>query len=66
MPRRDGTGPAGGGQSGAGRGRMGGPAAAGVQGYCVCPKCGNRIKHDRAQPCNAIKCPKCNTLMARE
>ncbi|HDP66939.1 MAG TPA: hypothetical protein ENN20_00385 [Candidatus Marinimicrobia bacterium] len=74
MPRGDGTGPAGmgpgsgfgretGGQGG--RGRMGGPAAAGPSGDCVCPKCGFRVPHLRGQPCNQRECPKCGTIMTR-
>ena len=73
MPRKDGTGPASvgkgsmyGNKGGTGRGRIGNVAATGVQGYCVCPKCNNRVKHDRAEPCNTVKCPKCDTLMVRE
>ncbi|MBF7096984.1 hypothetical protein [Alkalibacter mobilis] len=60
MPRRDGTGP-----SGMGGGRMGGPFSAGLGGYCKCPNCGATKKHDRAQPCSAVKCPKCGTIMVR-
>ena len=62
MPGKDGTGPAG---AGAGRGRMGGPASAGPVGYCICPKCGEKVKHTRAEPCASMKCPKCNTTMIR-
>lgn len=63
MPRGDGTGPPTGG--GRGRGRMGGPFAAGPGGYCVCPKCGNRVPHPQGQPCNQMTCTKCGTAMAR-
>ena len=62
MPRRDGTGPVG---SAGGGGRMGGPASAGPQGYCECPKCGEKVKHDRAVPCTSIPCPKCGASMIR-
>ncbi len=60
MPRRDGTGPA-----RAGRGRMGGTASAGVEGFCKCPSCGEQVKHLRAEPCSNTKCPKCGTTMVR-
>ena len=49
-----------------GRGRMGGPLAAGPGGFCVCPKCGYREPQIRGQPCMNKKCPKCKTLMKRE
>jgi len=50
MPKGTGTGPAGGGGPGTGRGRgvvqgrgrMGGPFAAGPGGSCVCPQCGKK------------------------
>ena len=49
-----------------GRGRMGGPLAAGPGGFCVCPKCGYREPQIIGQPCMNKKCPKCKTLMKRE
>lgn len=61
MPARDGTGSAGRGQ---GLGRGGG-IGAGPAGYCVCPKCGERVKHVVASPCTSIKCPKCGSNMVR-
>lgn len=48
-----------------GGGRMGGPAAAGPGGDCVCPKCGHRVPHQRGLPCFSRKCPQCGTRMAR-
>lgn len=71
MPGGDGTGPVGrGGGAGRGRGRgpgrMGGSQAAGPGGYCVCPACGERVKHTVAQPCSQQVCPKCGTRMVRE
>lgn len=73
MPGGDGTGPLGTGPIGNGRGnrtggrfgRAGGNFNAGIEGYCVCPKCGEKVKHQRAVPCNTIKCPKCGTIMIR-
>lgn len=75
MPRRDGTGPEGAGigtgigrffrRKGGGIGRMGGPMSAGPGGYCVCPKCGEKVSHERTEPCFTKKCPKCGTRMTR-
>lgn len=63
MPRNNGTGPPQGG--GKGRGRMGGPFAAGPAGNCTCPGCGYAIPHVPGQPCNQRPCPKCGTMMTR-
>jgi predicted Fe-Mo cluster-binding NifX family protein len=49
-----------------GRGRMGGPLAVGATGTCVCPKCGERLVHERGVPCVQRQCPKCGTAMTRE
>lgn len=54
------------GRSGQGRGRMGGPMAAGAVGSCVCPKCGHRLAHERGLPCVQRQCPQCGTAMVRE
>jgi hypothetical protein len=62
MPRKDGTGPAG----ETGGSRMGGPAAAGPGGHCVCPTCGFRQPHAAGNPCNKMKCPRCGTRMTGE
>jgi predicted DNA-binding protein (UPF0251 family) len=48
-----------------GRGRMGGPFAAGPGGICICPKCKNKVSHQVGVPCYQMKCPKCNTPMVR-
>ncbi|TLN03297.1 hypothetical protein FDZ73_08380 [bacterium] len=64
MPRGSGMGGAGGG--GGRGGRMGGPAAAGPGGACICPSCGHQEPHVRGVPCSARKCPKCNATMTRE
>ena len=76
MPRGDGTGPrgqgpktgrAGGGVGRGGRGQgRGGGSAAGPGGYCVCPKCWEKIEHQLGTPCYDQQCPKCGTNMARE
>jgi predicted Fe-Mo cluster-binding NifX family protein len=50
---------------GGGRGRMGGPAAGGPGGVCVCPSCGEKAPHERGQPCNQVSCPKCGAKMTR-
>lgn len=75
MPRGDGTGPIGtgpigrglgrGNRVGGGLGRMNGDLQAGEDGFCVCPKCGTKVKHQRAVPCNSIKCPQCGEIMTR-
>ncbi|MBN1265432.1 MAG: hypothetical protein JXA25_08060 [Anaerolineales bacterium] len=56
--------------AGSGRGRGQGPGrkgpfAAGPEGECVCPSCGQRTSHQAGQPCLAQKCPKCGTAMTR-
>jgi cation diffusion facilitator family transporter len=38
----------------------------GPGGYCVCPKCGYKIPHERGVPCSTILCPKDNTPLQRE
>jgi len=48
-----------------GRGRMGGPFAAGPGGTCVCPSCKNKVSHQVGVPCYQMKCPKCGTPMVR-
>lgn len=62
VPGKDGTGPAGQGNY---RGRKGGYAKAGPEGSCICPKCGAKTKHERAEPCINKRCPKCGTAMIR-
>ena len=73
MPRGDGTGPPGGGETGSGRGigkggggagRMGGNRpGAGPSGECVCPNCGARAPHQVGAPCYNLSCPQCGTKM---
>ena len=72
MPRGDGTGPQGQG-SGTGRGMGprggggggGGGYGAGPGGDCICPNCGERVRHQLGTPCFEQKCPKCGTAMTR-
>ena len=52
-------------RGGGGRGRMGGPYAAGPGGYCVCPNCGFKTAHQAGVPCNNVKCRKCGAIMVR-
>lgn len=68
MPGKNGTGPFGRGQGSGGTGRrgQGGGVGAGPDGYCVCPKCGEKVKHVVGTPCTSIKCPKCETYLVRE
>jgi transposase len=40
--------------------------AAGPGGGCVCPKCGQKVAHQRGAPCASVKCPACGTAMARD
>lgn len=54
------------GQGGQRSGRMGGRKAAGPDGYCVCPQCGQREPHQMGAPCVERTCPQCGTAMTRE
>jgi len=38
----------------------------GPGGYCVCPKCGYKIPHQRGIPCSQLLCPKCRINLIRE
>ena len=76
MPGGDGTGPFGTGSRngmrtgrsnriGRGLGRMDGEMQPGTDGFCICPKCGTKVKHQRAVPCVTVKCPQCGTMMSK-
>jgi len=39
--------------------------AAGPGGFCICPNCRHMEPHRTGEPCYAMKCPKCGTLMVR-
>lgn len=68
MPGKDGTGPLGQGPvAGRRSGQKGqrGAIGAGPTGYCVCPKCGEKITHMAGTPCTSMKCPKCGVAMIR-
>jgi len=46
-----------------GRERMGGPLVAGPEGYCICPKCKNKVQHQAGVPCHQMTCPECGTKL---
>jgi len=50
---------------GGGRGRNRG-GALGPGGFCVCPKCGEKVAHPQGVKCTTLKCPKCGNIMARD
>lgn len=54
------------GQGGRRAGRGGGPPAAGPDGDCICPQCGQKEPHQRGVPCFERKCPKCGAVMVRQ
>lgn len=31
--------------------------------FCVCPKCGYEVEHERGTPCNQKKCPECGIAL---
>lgn len=68
MPRGDGTGPYGQGPITGGGGRQQGRGPiknVGPDGYCVCPRCGEKADHIAATPCSSMVCPKCGVAMVR-
>ena len=38
----------------------------GPEGFCVCPKCGYKKKHESGVPCSSIKCPECGEILERK
>ncbi len=43
-----------------------GRAGSGPQGFCICPHCDFKIKHQPGVPCNSLLCPHCNIRMIKE
>ncbi len=43
-----------------------GRAKSGPGGFCLCPGCGARVRHERGIPCTQIVCPYCDLPMVRE
>lgn len=42
------------------------PLHLGPGGFCVCPKCGERIRHRTGVPCREERCPNCGGSMLRK
>jgi cation diffusion facilitator family transporter len=38
----------------------------GPVGFCVCPRCGYRVEHQRGVPCSTLICPNCKIPLKRE
>lgn len=38
----------------------------GIDGYCICPKCGAKTPHQRSIPCQEERCVKCGVKLLRE
>jgi len=51
--------------AGGGRGPMGG-GGMGAGGFCICPKCGERVAHRPGVPCLEERCPGCGVALVRE
>ncbi|MHA1347829.1 MAG: hypothetical protein ACTSO3_15620 [Candidatus Heimdallarchaeaceae archaeon] len=53
-------------RQGRNRDQQSGKFGLGPSGMCICPKCGNKIPHQRSTPCIQLECPKCGSKMFRE
>ncbi|VAW29477.1 hypothetical protein MNBD_BACTEROID07-2021 [hydrothermal vent metagenome] len=51
---------------GAGRGGGRFRGGRGVAGFCICPKCDEKVEHVAGVPCGSLLCPHCNIRMVRE
>lgn len=38
----------------------------GPGGWCVCPKCGYKVEHQRGVPCSTLTCPNCKIPLQRQ
>jgi predicted Fe-Mo cluster-binding NifX family protein len=38
---------------------------AGAGGFCVCPRCGTMVRHQRGIPCTQVICPECEQPLVR-
>lgn len=38
----------------------------GAGGFCICPKCNEKVQHKAGMPCKEARCPKCGARMMRE
>ena len=38
----------------------------GVEGDCICPKCGTKTSHRQGVPCQEERCPECGAKLLRE
>jgi cation diffusion facilitator family transporter len=48
------------------KGKIEGARGLGPEGFCICEKCGYRVKHERGIPCSTLKCPKCDSRLTRK